>query len=70
LFVGHWLSGELGEDRKNVGMTIKVFLETFKNKKNAPCLFLKTSHSGGSILDRNAVLKKINIIRILITYII
>jgi glycosyltransferase involved in cell wall biosynthesis len=63
LFVGHWLGGEIGEDRKNVGMTIKVFLETFKNKKNAPCLILKTSQAGGSILDKTAILKKINAIR-------
>ena len=33
LFVGHWLQGEFGEDRKNVGYTIKAFLEVFKNKK-------------------------------------
>ena len=63
LFVGHWLGGTLGEDRKNVGMTIKVFLETFKNKKNAPCLILKTSQAGGSILDKNSILNKINDIR-------
>jgi glycosyltransferase involved in cell wall biosynthesis len=63
LFVGHWLGGALGEDRKNVGMTIKVFLETFKNKKNAPCLILKTSSAGGSILDKNSILNKINEIR-------
>ena len=31
LFVGHWLQGNLGEDRKDVGMMIKVFLESFKN---------------------------------------
>ena len=28
LFVGHWMQGGLGEDRKNVGCTIKSFLET------------------------------------------
>ena len=33
LFVGHWLQGIIGEDRKNTGYTIKSFLETFKNKK-------------------------------------
>ena len=32
LVVGHWLPGEVGEDRKNIGYTIKSFLETFKNK--------------------------------------
>ena len=43
LFVGHWLSGRLGEDRKDTGMMVKVFLETFKNQKNPPGLILKTS---------------------------
>ena len=33
LFVGHWLQGNLGEDRKDVGMMIKVFLEAFKPKR-------------------------------------
>ena len=33
LFVGHWLQGSLGNDRKDTGMLIKVFLETFKNQK-------------------------------------
>ena len=33
LFVGHWISGDLGEDRKNVGLLIKMFYEVFKNKK-------------------------------------
>jgi hypothetical protein len=33
LFVGHWMNGELGEDRKNVGLLIKAFYEIFKNKK-------------------------------------
>ena len=30
LFTGHWLGGTIGQDRKDVGMLIKVFLETFK----------------------------------------
>lgn len=44
LFVGHWLSGNLGEDRKNVGLMIKIFLETFKNTPSTlmPALVLKT----------------------------
>jgi glycosyltransferase involved in cell wall biosynthesis len=63
LFVGHWLQGDIGEDRKNVGMTVKVFLETFKNKRNAPALILKTSGAGGSIIDKQNILKKIDAIR-------
>jgi len=63
LFVGHWLQGEFGQDRKNVGQTIKIFLETFKNKHNAPALVLKTAIHNGSIMDRTDVLNKINTIK-------
>lgn len=63
LFVGHWLNGEIGEDRKNVGLMIKTFLETFKNKRNAPALVLKISHAGGSIMDKNEILKRIDAVR-------
>jgi len=63
LFVGHWLQGELGEDRKNIGYTIKMFLETFTNKKQAPALILKTQSANASILDRNKMLETINSIR-------
>ena len=41
--MGHWLQGNLGEDRKDLGMLVKVFLETFKNQKEKPALILKTS---------------------------
>lgn len=59
LFVGHWLQGSLGADRKDVGMLVKTFSETFKNRKNAPALVLKTSHGGFSHMDKEEVLKKI-----------
>ena len=60
LFVGHWLQGVLGEDRKNVGLMIKTFLETFKDKKQKPALIMKTSGAGSSIMDRDEMLKKID----------
>ena len=66
LVVGHWLPGEIGEDRKNIGYTIKSFLETFKNKPKGkrPALLLKVqAGSGTSIMDREAVLDKIDAIR-------
>ena len=63
LFVGHWLQGEVGEDRKNVGMLVKLFFETFKNKKNAPALLLKTSGANFSHMDKHDILHKINVIR-------
>jgi glycosyltransferase involved in cell wall biosynthesis len=59
LFVGHWLSGDLGEDRKNVGMMIKAFAIAFKNSKIKPALILKTSTAGFSILDRERLISKI-----------
>ena len=50
----------MGEDRKDTGMLVKVFLETFKNQKNKPGLILKTSGAGFSVLDREDILKKID----------
>lgn len=66
LYVGHWLQGEIGEDRKNTGLMIKTFLETFKDKKNRPALILKTSGAGSSIMDRDEMLKKIDNIKSLV----
>tara|TARA_R110000803_G_scaffold2472_11_gene8449 strand:+ start:5147 stop:6466 length:1320 start_codon:yes stop_codon:yes gene_type:complete len=63
LFVGHWLQGPLGEDRKNTGLLIKTFLETFNNKKGAPALILKTMRGPASIMDREEILSKIDGIR-------
>ena len=63
LFVGHWLQGEFGEDRKNVGYMIKAFLEVFKGKTNAPALIMKTNSATTSIMDRNSMLEKIEAVR-------
>jgi len=63
LFVGHWMQGNVGEDRKNVGLLIKMFLELFKNTKNAPGLILKTSGGVSSNMDRLSILKKIDQIK-------
>jgi len=59
LFVGHWMQGDVGEDRKNVGLMIKAFLEVFKNKPTKPALILKTSGAGSSYMDREMILHKI-----------
>jgi glycosyltransferase involved in cell wall biosynthesis len=63
LFVGHWMQGDVGEDRKNVGLLVKAFYETFKNKMNKPALILKTSQVSSSYYDREEILKKINQIK-------
>jgi glycosyltransferase involved in cell wall biosynthesis len=62
LFVGHWINGDVGEDRKNVGLLIKMFFEVFKNKKDKPALVLKTSQMGSSYVDRDDILRKIKTI--------
>lgn len=64
LFVGHWLQGDIGQDRKDVGMLIKSFLNTFKNQDNAPALLLKTSHATVSYMDKEEILKRIQQIRV------
>jgi glycosyltransferase involved in cell wall biosynthesis len=71
LFVGHWLRGDIGEDRKNVGLLIKIFLETFKQVKSEqlPALILKTSGGNFSILDKSEIIRKINSIRNSVTLI-
>ena len=59
LCVGHWMQGIVGEDRKNVGLLLKSFYETFKDKPKSPALILKTSGAGASYLDRDQILNKI-----------
>ena len=61
LFVGHWLKGTMGEDRKDIGMMLKTFCETYKRKaaQNRPGIILKTSHAGFSIMDRDSIMDKI-----------
>ena len=63
LFVGHWMSGEFGHDRKNVSLLIKAFFEIFKNKQKKPALLLKTSIGSSSYTSREEILKKIQMIR-------
>jgi len=61
LFVGHWLGGELGHDRKDVGMMIKTFCTVFKSlpKNKQPGLILKTSHAGFSVGEREDLATRI-----------
>lgn len=63
LFVGHWLPGQLGHDRKNVSGLVNTFFEAFKNKKKKPALILKTSIFGPSVNDVYTIQKNIESIR-------
>jgi len=59
LFVGHWLRGSFGEDRKNIGMMLKTAAMAFKNEKVKPAIILKTSSATFSIRDREYIVGKI-----------
>ena len=63
LTVGHWMQGEMGHDRKNIGLTIKAFYEIFKGRDKKPALILKTCAVGGSNSDREEMLRRIDLIR-------
>ena len=63
LHVGMWGKGEYGEDRKDISKMIKIFYESFANKKEQPALLLKTSGATFSIMDREECLHKINTIK-------
>lgn len=66
LFVGHWLEGEFGQDRKDIGTTIERFLTTFRTQRNKPALILKTQSANSGILDQQNIIKKINEVRKLV----
>jgi glycosyltransferase involved in cell wall biosynthesis len=63
LFTGHWLPGNFGEDRKNVAMLVRTFLETFNKRGPKPALLLKTNKVDYSLLDKEHILKDIRRIR-------
>ena len=63
LSVGHWLAGQLGEDRKNLSGLLHCFFNTYKNNTSAPALILKTSGATYSTVDRMEIEGKINQIR-------
>ncbi len=59
LHVGQWGKGKYGQDRKNIGLMIKCFLQAFANQPNPPALLLKTNGADFSILDRQEIQRKI-----------
>jgi hypothetical protein len=61
LIVGHWLKGDLGQDRKDIGMAIKTLATVFQYlpKEKRPGIIVKTSHAGFSVIDREATREKI-----------
>lgn len=62
LFVGMWVDGVLGEDRKDVGMLIKTFCETFISNPPSfrPALVLKVNGGNFSYVDNYQIEEKIS----------
>lgn len=63
LFVGHWMKGDFGKDRKDVSGLLHTFFQTFADTKNPPALILKTSSGTFSVTDRSRIVEKVNLIR-------
>jgi glycosyltransferase involved in cell wall biosynthesis len=65
LVCGHWMHGHYGHDRKDIGSTIRTFIESFKDKskQNQPALILKSSSATFSVNDREQLLIKIEQIK-------
>ena len=63
LSVGHWLQGNLGQDRKDISGLIHTFFNTFKNQTSATALILKTSGATYSVTDKFEIESKIAQIR-------
>ena len=62
LFIGHWIKGDFGEDRKDISGLIHTFLTIFKGQKLRPALIIKTSSATSSVMDREEILVKIRAI--------
>lgn len=54
LHVGQWGGGNFGEDRKNISLMLKYFIETFKGRKDVG-MVLKTNMAKNSVADFEAV---------------
>lgn len=64
LFVGQWTADNLNADRKDIGMLIKTFLETFRDypKESQPCLVLKTNGAAICKMDKYSCASKLKTI--------
>lgn len=65
LVSGDWGPGEFTHDHRDIGGTIRTFIESFKNKaaKNQPALVVKVSKGSFSLTNRENLLNRIQQIR-------
>lgn len=61
LFVGQWTANSFNADRKDIGMLIKTFIETFRGfpVDKRPCLILKTSGAALCKMDKYECIGKL-----------
>jgi len=61
LICGHWLKGVLGEDRKDMGMTLKTIATVFQHlpADKRPGIILKSSVGGYSVKSREEIRKRV-----------
>jgi len=59
LHVGQWGNGGFKEDRKNIALLVRYFIETFTNR-NDVALVLKINMSRNSVTDFNLVKQRLN----------
>lgn len=59
LHVGQWGGGNFGEDRKNISLMLKYFIETFRYRKDVG-MVLKTNMAKNSITDFEFVKNRIS----------
>lgn len=61
LFVGQWTANNMAADRKDIGMLIKTFVETFRGlpADKRPCLILKTSGAALCKIDKYECIGKL-----------
>jgi len=69
LTVGHWLAGDFGHDRKDLAGTMQTFIQTFKGspQKTKPALLMKTSSATFSVTDREDILKKVRMVKAMLS---
>ena len=63
LHVGQLTRGKYGEDRKNIPLMLKCFLQAFTNNQNPPALLLKINGANFSVLDRKETVARIDEIK-------
>lgn len=61
LFVGQWTANNINADRKDIGMLIKTFIETFRGfpEDKKPALILKTSGAALCKIDKYDCISKL-----------